>query len=64
MELMGTMQSLMSAMQQANQPPPPIQTPPPPPPLSPATKEVMARPGALSLDALMAELMRRRQQGG
>ena len=62
-ELMGSMQSLMGAMQQAMQPPPPVQTPPPPPPMSPATREFMAQPGAPPLDALMAELMRRRQQG-
>lgn len=64
-EMIGQMQGLMGAMQQAMQPPPPPQMPPPPPPpLSPATRQVLGQPGAPPLEAIMAELMRQRQQGG
>lgn len=62
MEMMGQMQSLVGAMKDAVNPPAPPQAPPPPPPVSPATRDVLSQPGAPPLEALMAELLRQRQQ--
>ena len=62
-DLMGSMQSLMGAMQQAIQPPPPQMPPPPPPPMSPVTRQVLSQPGAPPLEAIMAQLLKSREQG-
>lgn len=56
--MMGQMQQLAESIGKAMQPPP--QMPSPPPPMSPATKAVLSQPGAPSLEAVMAQLMKQR----
>jgi hypothetical protein len=62
MEMMGQMQTMIGAMKDAMDPPAPPQAPPPPPPMSPATRDVLAQPGAPPLEALMAQLVKQRNQ--
>lgn len=65
MELLGQASGLMDAMTKALSPPSapmPTAPPTPPPPLSPVTRSIISQPGAPPLEALMAELLRAKQQ--